>query len=228
MNGTLFFYKKSKNDGYALLREKMITHLRDHYQIKDERVLRAMQEIPRELFVPEALKSQAYKDNALPIAANQTISQPYMVARMTELLELTPSSRVLEIGTGSGYQTAILACLAQAVYSIERISQLAEDAKKRLRQLKIFNVIIQCGDGTLGWETYAPFDAIIVTAGSPQIPDPLLSQLKVGGRLVLPVGRERQSQRLLRIRRDEKGYSVEDFGACTFVPLIGEHGWKIH
>jgi protein-L-isoaspartate(D-aspartate) O-methyltransferase len=225
MSGALLFYKKAHNDEFGLLREKMISHLREHYGIKDSAVLEVMRKIPRELFVPEALKAQAYRDNALPISANQTISQPYIVARMTELLELQASFRVLEIGTGSGYQTAVLAHLAKAVYSIERIPELAEEAKSRLKQLGIQNVLIHCGDGTLGWETYAPFDAIIVTAGSPKVPEPLVLQLKVGGRMVLPVGKERQSQRLIRVTRAERTYSIEDFGACAFVPLIGEYGW---
>jgi protein-L-isoaspartate(D-aspartate) O-methyltransferase len=213
-------------DEYEIPRQRMIQRLREHYQIQDERILEVMRRVPRHFFVPEALKVQAYADNALPIAGKQTISQPFIVARMTELLELAPHSRVLEIGAGSGYQTVILAQLARNVYAIERVAQLASEAQARLQQLKIHNVALRCSDGTLGWDVYAPFDAILVAAGSPEIPEPLLQQLKTGGRLVLPVGQDRQTQRLVRVTRTEKGFQTEDFGACAFVPLIGEHGWK--
>ncbi|MCB1024241.1 MAG: protein-L-isoaspartate(D-aspartate) O-methyltransferase [Acidobacteria bacterium] len=203
----------------------MIDRLRDHYKIKDERVLAVMAEIPRHLFVPEAMKFQAYKDNALPIAANQTISQPYIVAKMTELLELTPQSRVLEIGAGSGYQTVVLANLASKVYAIERVEVLTTKAQERLKQFSIKNVTIKCADGTNGWKMYAPYDSILVAAGSPVLPEPLLSQLKIGGRLVIPIGEEPKSQKLFRFTRTQEGFETEDFGACSFVPLIGEHGW---
>ena len=188
--------------------------------------LQAMNDVPRDFFVPDALKSQAYKDNALPIAANQTISQPFIVARMSELLELNAQSKVLEIGAGSGYQTAILAKLAKHIFAIERVPQLAAEAENRLKQLGIANVSLRTGDGTIGWEIYSPFDAILVAAGSPDIPEPLLQQLKIGGKLVLPVGENQQSQRLIRVKRTESKFQTEDFGACAFVPLIGEHGWK--
>lgn len=211
---------------YEIPRERMIRRLREHYKIEDERVLKTMRNVPRHFFVPEALKVQAYNDNALPIASNQTISQPFIVARMTELLELTPQSRVLEIGAGSGYQTTVLAHLARAVYAIERIPQLAAEVQNRLRSLNVSNVTLRCGDGSLGWEAYAPFDAILAAAGSPNIPEPLLNQLKVGGRLVLPVGDSQKTQRLIRVTRTESQFQREDFGACSFVPLIGEHGWK--
>jgi protein-L-isoaspartate(D-aspartate) O-methyltransferase len=204
----------------------MIKRLREHYQIKDENVLNVMCVIPRHLFLPTALKAQAYSDNALPIAGNQTISQPYIVARMTELLELTPNARVLEIGAGSGYQTAILSQLARAVFAVERVPQLASEAQNRLQQLGINNVTLRCGDGTLGWEVYAPFDGILVAAGGPTMPEPLLSQLKMGGKLIIPIGQDQKSQRLIRVTRTEKGFRTEDFGGCAFVPLIGEHGWK--
>lgn len=213
-------------DEFEIPRERMVRRLREHYKIKDENVLNVMCVIPRHLFLPSALKSQAYADNALPIAGNQTISQPYIVARMTELLELAPNSRVLEIGAGSGYQTVILSQLARAVFSIERVSQLASEAQNRLQQFGIHNVTLRCGDGTLGWEVYAPFDGILVAAGGPTMPEPLLSQLNVGGKLVIPIGQEEKSQRLIRVTRTEKGFHTEDFGACAFVPLIGEHGWK--
>jgi protein-L-isoaspartate(D-aspartate) O-methyltransferase len=213
-------------DQYEIPRARMIQLLRDHYKIRDERVLQAMREVPRDFFVPEALKAQAYKDNALPIASNQTISQPFIVARMTELLELSPSAKVLEIGAGSGYQTAILAKLASKVYAVERFPNLAEQAQERLRKLNVQNVTLRCADGTLGWEIYAPFDGILVAAGSPALPEPLLYQLKINGKLVIPIGNDQKSQRLIRVTRTEKDFQTEDFGACAFVPLIGEHGWK--
>lgn len=204
----------------------MVERLRDHYGIRDERVLRVMRELPRHAFVPEALQGRAYGDHALPIAANQTISQPYIVARMTELLELDDRSKVLEIGAGSGYQTAVLAGLGAQVYAIERIGDLAREAQARIRQLNIYNATVKCFDGTLGWEAHAPYDAILAAAGSPDIPQPLRAQLKVGGRLVIPVGATREAQRLLRIIRTDDGYEEQDHGACAFVPLIGRHGWQ--
>ena len=213
-------------DEYQMPRERMIKLLREHYKIKDENVLRAMMEISRHLFVPDALKSQAYKDNALPIASKQTISQPFIVARMSELLELNPQSKVLEIGAGSGYQTAILSRLAGKIYAIERVPILVKEAQEKLQKLNVKNVTLNCADGTLGWQIYAPFDAILVAAGSPKIPEPLLNQLKIGGRLVLPVGENQQTQRLIRVARNQNGFQQEDFGNCAFVPLIGEHGWK--
>ena len=213
-------------DEYEIPRERMIALLRDHYKIKDEAVLRAMSEVPRHQFVPEALKSQAYKDNALPIASKQTISQPFIVARMTELLELNPQSKVLEIGAGSGYQTAILSKLAGKIYAVERVPILVKETQERLQKFTIDNVTLTCADGTLGWEVYAPFDAVLVAAGSPTIPQPLLNQLKIGGRLVLPVGDDQKTQKLIRLTRTERDFKTEDFGACAFVPLIGEHGWR--
>jgi protein-L-isoaspartate(D-aspartate) O-methyltransferase len=205
----------------------MCERLRDHYQIRDARVLAVMREVPRHLFVPEALQGRAYGDHALPINANQTISQPYIVARMTELLELDQESRVLEIGAGSGYQTAVLARLAAQVYAIERIGELARAAQARIRELNIYNATVKCFDGTLGWEAHAPYDAILAAAGSPDIPQPLLTQLKVGGRLVIPIGATREAQRLVRVIRTAEGYEHEEHGACAFVPLIGRHGWPL-
>ncbi|MBV9924930.1 MAG: protein-L-isoaspartate(D-aspartate) O-methyltransferase [Acidobacteria bacterium] len=204
----------------------MVERLRDHYRIRDARVLEAMAEVPRHLFVPEALQGRSYGDHALPIDANQTISQPYIVARMTELLEADKSSRVLEIGAGSGYQTAVLARVAGQVYAIERIGDLARQAQARIRSLGIYNATVKCFDGTMGWSAHAPYDGILVAAGGPRVPDPLLAQLKVGGRLVLPVGESRESQRLVRVIRTEEGFQHEEHGACAFVPLIGRHGWN--
>ena len=213
-------------DEYEIPRRRMLARLREHYKIADENVLRVMNEVPRHLFVPESLKSQAYKDNALPISNNQTISQPFIVARMTELLELAPDAKVLEIGAGSGYQTAILARLARMIYAIERVPNLARQAQERLSKLNIQNVTIRCADGTNGWETNAPFDGILVAAGSPSMPKPLLNQLKIGGKLVIPIGQDQKSQNLIRVTRTSNGFDTEDFGACAFVPLIGEHGWQ--
>ncbi|HEY8559725.1 MAG TPA: protein-L-isoaspartate(D-aspartate) O-methyltransferase [Pyrinomonadaceae bacterium] len=213
-------------DGYEILRGAMVARLRDHYKIRDERVLDVMNRLPRHLFVPEAIKHQAYKDNALPIASNQTISQPFIVARMTELLELKSNSRVLEIGAGSGYQTAVLASIAGKIFAIERIPVLAQQAAERVARLGFQNVTLRCADGTTGWEVYAPYDGILVAAGSPEVPQPLLAQLKVGGRLVIPIGPDPKTQNLIRVTRHAAGFQTEDFGACSFVPLIGEHGWK--
>ncbi len=170
----------------------MVGRLRDHYKIADQRVLDVMNTLPRHLFVPDALRSQAYKDNALPISAAQTISQPFIVARMTELLELTGKERVLEIGAGSGYQSAILASLARKVYAVERIQSLASDALAKLRSLGVNNVSMRTADGTNGWPVYAPFDAILVAAGGPEVPKPLLDQLEIGGRLVIPIGEDQK------------------------------------
>lgn len=211
---------------YQIPRERMVQRLREHYKIRDERVLGVMEKLPRHLFVAEALKVQAYKDNALPISSNQTISQPFIVARMTELLEITPQSRILEIGAGSGYQTAILGSLAGQVFAIERIPVLAKEAQERIQKLNFHNVTLRCADGTNGWDVYAPFDGILVAAGGPSIPEPLVRQLKVGGRLVIPIGNDQKNQNLIRVTRTAKGFQTEDFGACAFVPLIGEHGWK--
>ena len=203
----------------------MIEQLRGHHKIADERVLEVMARIPRHRFVPEAIKSQAYKDNALPISGGQTISQPFIVARMTELLELSGQEKVLEIGAGSGYQTAILASLARKVFAIERLPNLADEASRRLQALGIRNVTLEATDGTTGWDAYMPFDAILVAAGGPEIPKPLVEQLTLGGRLVIPIGDDQRSQMLIRVTRTENGHTEENFGQCSFVPLIGEHGW---
>lgn len=213
-------------DDFRLPRERMVERLREHYQIRDNRVLAAITIVPRHLFVPEALRGNAYADHALPIAAGQTISQPFIVARMTELLEIDRSSKVLEIGAGSGYQTAILACLAKDVYAVERIKELADEAARQLRGLDFRNVYLRCADGTKGWEAGAPFDAILVAAGGPEIPEPLLQQLKIGGRLVIPIGETQESQTLMRIIRTDTGFLKQNHGSCAFVPLVGQHGWK--
>lgn len=212
-------------DEMSMQRLRMVERLAEHYKIKDPRVLDVMNTLPRHLFVPEAIKSQAYNDSALPIASGQTISQPFIVARMTELLELRGDEKVLEIGAGSGYQTAVLATLARKVFAIERLDSLASEAKQRLQMLGFRNVTLKAADGTEGWAAYLPYDAILVAAGGPEIPDPLVEQLKVGGKLVMPVGQDRKSQMLIRVTRKEFGFAQENFGPCAFVPLIGEHGW---
>ena len=212
-------------DEMTMQRLAMVEQLRTTHKIADQRVLDVMSRIPRHKFVPVAIKSQAYKDNALPISGGQTISQPFIVARMTELLELTGNEKVLEIGAGSGYQTAILASLARSVFAIERLANLADEATRRLQTLGITNVTLKAADGTTGWDNYGPYDAILVAAGGPDIPEPLVKQLKIGGKLVIPVGDDQRSQTLIRVIRTESGSTHENFGPCSFVPLIGEHGW---
>ena len=218
----------NRSQDYAIPRERMVERLRDYYHISDLKVLEAMRAVPRHAFVPEALQSRAYGDHALPISGSQTISQPYIVARMTELLELEQVSRVLEIGAGSGYQTAVLAKIAGQVYSIERIADLAREAQARIRQLGIYNATVKCFDGTLGWNAYGPYDGILVAAGGPRVPDPLIAQLKTGGRLVIPIGGTRDSQKLVRVIKTEGGHTIEEHGPCQFVPLIGQHGWSLN
>jgi protein-L-isoaspartate(D-aspartate) O-methyltransferase len=196
--------------------------------IADQRVLNAMGTIPRHLFVDDVLVDQAYSDNPLPIDREQTISQPYMVALMSEAMRLTGKEKVLEIGSGSGYQTAVLADLAERVFSIERIAALAARARNILDALHYYNIAIRVGDGTYGWREESPFDAILVTAGAPQIPKLLAEQLAIGGRLVIPVG-SRQSQILLRLTRlssDPNDLKKEELVGCRFVDLIGEYGWN--
>jgi len=213
---------------YQKQRMKMVETQLKARGIKDARVLKAMASIPRHLFVDEALMDQAYNDSPLPIDERQTISQPYIVALMTEALILDGSEKVLEIGTGSGYQTAILAALADRVFSIERIASLASRARAVLDALNFYNVAIRVGDGTYGWREESPFDAIIVTAGAPKVPETFVAQLAVGGRLVIPVG-SRISQDLFRVTRlseDVSDLKTENLGGCRFVDLIGEHGWE--
>jgi len=206
-------------------RLKMVEEQLTSRGVKDARLIAAMQKIPRHLFVEEALQSQAYTDHPLPIGEKQTISQPYMVALMTEALLLTGKEKVLEIGTGSGYQTAILAEMSEKVFSVERIRPLAIRARTLLYDLGYFNVEIKIFDGTFGWAEKSPFDAILVTAGSPDIPQPLIDQLATGGRLVIPVG-DAFVQELFRVTKTETGVKKEDLGGCRFVKLIGKYGWK--
>jgi protein-L-isoaspartate(D-aspartate) O-methyltransferase len=193
--------------------------------VSDQRVIDALLKVPRHLFVDEVLRGHAYADGSLPIGDKQTISQPYMVASMTAALDLQGHERVLEIGAGSGYQTAILAQLVRRVYSIERIPALASRARLNLAQCGVTNVNLKVGDGTLGWKEQAPFDCILVAAGAPEVPEDYLRQLEPGGRLVMPVG-DRESQTLLRVTRMmDGGFSEEQLMGCRFVPLIGEQGW---
>jgi len=208
-----------------MARQRMVDEQIASRGIKDVLVLHAMNKVPRHRFVEEALQGQAYNDYPLPIGEKQTISQPYMVALMTEALELKGDERVLEIGTGSGYQAAILAELAEWVYSVERIRSLANRARKLFDELDIYNVEIKVSDGTQGWKEKAPFQAITVTAGAPEIPHPLLDQLDLGGRLVVPIG-DAFSQTLVRVIRTNEGFKREDMGGCHFVKLIGEYGWQ--
>ncbi len=209
---------------YTRAREKMVKEQIIGRGIRDPKVIDALTRVPRHLFVPEALLGQAYGDTALPIGEGQTITQPFMVAFMSEALNLQGNEKILEVGTGSGYQAAALACLADRVYSVERVRGLLERARKALDRIQCHNVVTKLSDGSYGWVEEAPFDAILITAGAPSLPQPLLGQLKVGGTMVIPVG-ERNCQRLIRIRKDSQGYSQEDLLDCNFVSLVGEYGW---
>jgi protein-L-isoaspartate(D-aspartate) O-methyltransferase len=211
---------------YNAKRQKMVETQLVSRGIKDSRVLAAMKKVPRHLFLDEALWPDAYEDHPLPIGEKQTISQPYIVALMTEVLNLKGNEKILEIGTGSGYQAAILAELAEQVYSIERIPSIAKRARRVLDDLKYSNIVITIGDGTLGWKEYSPYDGIIVTAASPYPPKTLLEQLKVGGRLIIPIGDEFTQDLTLYRRDNEFDYSKESYGGCRFVKLVGEHGWR--
>ena len=210
---------------YRLARERMVRNQLIRRGIRDRRVLEAMGTIPRDRFVEEALAGKAYNDHPLPIGCKQTISQPYMVALMTEALCLKGHERILEIGTGSGYQTAVLASLAESVYTIERIPFLLEKARKVLAGLGYGNITCKAFDGTLGWSGFAPFDRIIVTAAGPSIPRPLLEQLGEGGSLVIPTG-QKDKQELVKIVRRAGEYIRHRMGSCRFVDLVGLHGWE--
>lgn len=206
-------------------RHEMVRQQIEARGISDINVLAALRKVPRHLFVSEALRDQAYGDFPLPIGEQQTISQPFIVAEMTQALELTPNDRVLEIGTGSGYQAAILAQIAYRVYTIERIRALFVQARKLLDKLNYHNIVMRCADGTKGWEDECPFNAIIVTAGAPAIPELLIEQLADGGRLVVPVGNQ-HSQDLIKITKDQSGIHQTNLGGCRFVKLVGKHGWR--
>ena len=211
---------------FTIARRRMVEDQVIDRGVKDRRVIDAMLKVPRHKFVEEALEGKAYQDAPLPIGEKQTISQPYMVAFMSEALFLDGSEKVLEIGTGSGYQAAVLALLADRVFSLERIPSLARRARKILDGCGFSKVNIRVADGTQGWQDMAPFDAIVVTAGAPDVPQGYLDQLAIGGRLIIPVG-DRNSQVLMRITRTgEAEYQEEQMLGCRFVPLIGRHGWK--
>lgn len=210
-------------DTFGGYRARLVERLRDQ-GIQDLAVLRAFADTPRHLFVPEAIRHRAYEDGALPIGAGQTISQPFTQARYLEALRLRGHERVLEIGTGSGYQTALLAHLASQVFSVERVRELAEHAQRALRAADTRNASVLYGDGTLGWNAYAPYDAIVVAAGGPEIPAPLVEQLALGGRLLIPLG-DRGAQTLMLIERVPEGTRQTPLGAALFVPLVGEHGF---
>jgi len=211
---------------FKTLRDEMVSRQIAARGVRDERVLEAMGTVPREAFVPERLAELAYNDNPLPIGEEQTISQPYVVALMAEALELRPEDRVLEIGAGSGYAAAVLSRLAREVWAVERHESLALEARERLARLGYSNVQVHQGDGTLGWPEGAPYDAIVVAAGGPEIPRALLDQLAEGGRLVIPIGPDVRSQNLVRVRRKDGRYFREDLGPVRFVPLIGAQGWR--
>lgn len=212
------------NPKFKQRRRKLVETLAEK-GIKDRRVLDAFNTVPRHVFVDTALQDRAYKDTALPIGKEQTISQPYTVARQTELLEVQPGEKVLEIGTGSGYQAAILCELGAEVYTVERHKELYQRARSILRELG-YSVRAKLGDGTLGWSAYAPYDAIVVTAGAPVVPEDLVEQLNINGRLVVPVGDDQKQEmvRIIKIRKDE--FEEERFSDFKFVPLIGEKGWR--
>lgn len=203
--------------------ERLIKKLREK-GITDELVLEAFRKVQRHLFVDGAMYAQAYDDNALPIGFGQTISQPSIVALMTQLLQLKKDEKILEIGTGSGFQTAILAQFSRRVYTIERNRELGDAARKRLRELGYLNIILKVGDGSCGWQQYAPFHKIIVTAGAPVVPKTLSDQLAVGGRMIIPAG-DRKHQELFIFVKTEEGLQKATLGDVAFVPLIGEHGW---
>lgn len=207
------------------LRERMV---RDQIQargVTDERVLSAMRELPRHVFVEEALAYKAYSDGPLPIGEGQTISQPYIVALMSELLQVEPGMKVLEIGTGSGFQAAVLAHMGAEVYTVERIKKLFHAARKRFMDMRMFSVKLKLDDGTTGWPDEAPFDRIIVTAGGPEIPGPLVDQLAGPGRMLIPVGGAKRNQSLILVEKKDGEVTREDKGSVAFVDLVGSHGW---
>lgn len=215
--------RRNVND-YQKARERMVQKQLVDRGIRDERVIEAMRTVPRHLFVEPAFIDRAYEDDPLPIGQKQTISQPYIVAFMMECLELKGTERVLDIGTGSGYQAAVLAQLCSNVFSVEKISTHASHARTLLDELGLYNIAIHVGDGTLGWSEHAPYDAIVVAAGAPAVPPPLIQQLSRKGRLIIPIGDQR-SQNLTLHQRTATGVVAKDLGACRFVKLLGRYGW---
>jgi protein-L-isoaspartate(D-aspartate) O-methyltransferase len=212
------------NDRFVAQRRLLIEKLQER-GIRDLSVLRAFDMVPRHEFLPQAVAHRAYEDAPVPIGFGQTASQPSLQALYMQILSIGRDDRVLEVGTGSGYQTALLAQLADRVYSVERLRELAVRARETLDRLRISNVAILVGDGTIGWSRYAPYDAILVAAGGPEIPEPLLTQLTVGGRMLIPVG-GKDAQQLMLVTRTESGYESEEVADCLFVPLVGRFGWR--
>lgn len=212
-------------DRFTTARERMVSEQLACRGISDSNVLKVMSEVPRHLFVDDAMQGRAYGDHPLPIASDQTISQPLIVAAMTQALQLQGTEKVLEIGTGSGYQAAVLSRLCANVYTVERINTLLAGARKIFDQLRCYNILSRLDDGTMGWREHAPYDAIIVTAGSPEIPEPLIDQLADPGRMVIPVG-ERDVQELHYLTKIDGEIDVQQLESVRFVSLIGEHGWK--
>jgi protein-L-isoaspartate(D-aspartate) O-methyltransferase len=216
---------KNLSKKYDRKREEMVRSQIEARGVRDPRVLSAFRAVPRHLFVSEALREQAYGDYPLPIGEQQTISQPYIVAEMTQALELGQDDRVLEIGTGSGYQAAILAQIVYRVYTVERKRALYMQTRNLFDKLNYHNIVTKYADGTKGWQEESPFDAIVVTAGAPELPEVLITQLAEGGRLVVPVGNQ-HTQELIKICREKGDVQQTNLGGCRFVKLVGEHGWK--
>jgi protein-L-isoaspartate(D-aspartate) O-methyltransferase len=214
----------SGDDSFRGYRQRLVEALQAK-GISDLLVLHAVSEVPRHRFVPESVRHRAYEDSALPIGSGQTISQPSVQARYLQSLRLTGKESVLEVGTGSGYQTALLARVAERVFSVERVPELANSARRVLEELGLSNITVLVGDGTLGWRPFAPYDAILVAAASPEVPPPLLDQLAAGGRLVIPIGTRERQELMLFTRRDD-GFDAVSLGDARFVPLIGEHGFQ--
>ncbi len=212
-------------DHFATIRERMVQEQLVDRGISDQLTLDSMREVPRHFFVDDAMQNRAYGDHPLPIAADQTISQPLIVAYMTQSLGLTGTERVLEIGTGSGYQAAVLSRMCESVYTVERINTLLAGARKLFSELRYYNVMAKLDDGTMGWAEHGPYDAIIVTAGGPEIPEPLIEQLSDNGRLVIPVG-DQQRQNLMLVTKVDGEVEIKELERVRFVDLIGEHGWN--
>lgn len=211
---------------YADLRRRMVEEQLREHGISDPRVLDAMGKVPRDEFVPPDLRDAAYEDGPLPIGYGQTISQPFTVAFMCQALQLTGTEKVLEIGAGSGYSAAVLSLLAQSVFTVERVAGLAEQARERLARLGYANVDVIAADGTLGLPAKAPFDAIVVTAGAETLPDAYVRQVRIGGRIVIPIGEYRYNQTMYRFTRQEEELRIDNLGSFAFVPLIGRYGWQ--
>ncbi len=214
-----------KRDTFAISRARMVEEQIKARGIKDERLLKAMTMVPRHLFVEEGFTARAYGDHALPIGEKQTITQPYMVAFMIERLGLKGTEKVLDIGSGSGYQSAVLSLLAERVFCVERLARIAARARRLLDDFHCANVVVRVGDGTLGWAEEAPFGAIIVGAAGPCVPESLLRQLAPGGRLIMPVGEEYEDQQIVLVQRTGRGFTREVLGPCRFVKLVGREGW---